>query len=325
MLEKLDFYLPEKLLTNDMLANEFEDFSSDKILKKIGIHSRHIVPEGETALDLAFHAAEKVLKNYKRSNIDYLLLCTQSPEYHLPASACILQDRLGLEKKIGALDFNQGCSGFVYGLSLVKGLLSLSSVNSVLLITAETYSRYLAPDDKGNRSIFGDGAAAFIVDNECPFSIGEFVFGTDGSGAQNLIVEGGGARSRMLFLRDSQNKLNDYLSMNGPEIFNFTIEVIPDLIHETAARNSLDINDINHFVFHQANKYMLSYLRDKLSLDKKRFHIDMAETGNTVSASIPILLKKLINESVFQSGDKILLAGFGVGYSYSAVVLEYKS
>jgi 3-oxoacyl-[acyl-carrier-protein] synthase-3 len=161
-IKHISYSLPEKILTNEQLVADFPEWTVEKVAKKIGVKQRHVVSENETALDLAEKAANKFFEEHKiaRESIDFLLLCTQSPDYFLPTSACVLQDRLGLPASCGALDFNLGCSGFVYGLSLAKGLIAGNIAKNVLLITSETYSKHLHPKDKGNRTIFGDAAAA---------------------------------------------------------------------------------------------------------------------------------------------------------------------
>jgi 3-oxoacyl-[acyl-carrier-protein] synthase III len=195
---KTDYYLPEKLLTNAELEQNFLDWNASKIEEKTGIKNRHITAENETAADLAFIAAQKVLEGYDKNKIDFLLLCTQSPDYFLPTTACLLQDKLGLRKNIGALDFNLGCSGFIYGLALAKGLICSNIASSVLLLTAETYSKFIHPKDKSNLTIFGDGAAATLIEKTDQNKVFEFELGTDGSGFNNLIVPNGGSRNKLI-------------------------------------------------------------------------------------------------------------------------------
>lgn len=321
---KIEYYLPENIVTNEQLSNLFQDWSADKIEEKTGIKNRHIVSETETAGDLAFKAAEKVLQDYDKNQIDFLLLCTQSPDYFLPTTACVLQDKLGLRTNIGALDFNLGCSGFIYGLAIAKGLISSNVAKRVLLITAETYSKYIHPQDKGNRTIFGDAAAATIIeysDSEC---IGNFELGTDGSGFDNLIVSNGASRSDKngAVIKNELEEVvyQDNLYMNGPEIFNFTILNVPKLVKNTLIKNN--IQAVNYYIFHQANKYMLDYLRRKIKVEESDFYINMQETGNTVSSTIPIALRDAIQSKLIKSGDKVLLAGFGVGYSWGATIIS---
>lgn len=311
-------YLPNAVLLNEDLERKFPDFKAAKIAKKVGIRQRHIAASGETALDMGEKAAQKLFAIcLEAQKADFLLFCTQSPDYFLPTGACILQARLGMKSAMGAFDYNLGCSGFVYGLAIAKGLLAGQIASKILLITAETYSKYLDEEDKGNRSIFGDGAAAVLISSCAEKHIGEFVLGTDGNGCQNLILKNGGARNR------KDGSLDDKLYMNGPEIFNFTIEAVPKLVTDVLEKNNMEIEQVDHFVFHQANKYMLSYLGMKIGIPQERLYIDMEDTGNTVSSSIPILLEKLQKKEVLHPGDRILLAGFGVGYSYGACIITW--
>lgn len=326
----ISYYLPENIVSNLDLQKEFPDWNTDKISKKIGISSRHIAGDDETALDMAEKASRKLFDEYQiqKDEIDFVLLCTQSPDFFLPTSACILQGRLGLRKGIGALDYNLGCSGFIYGLAVAKGLLSAGIASNVLLVTAETYSKHIHNLDRGNRSIFGDAAAAILISKDSIGAIGDFVLGTDGSGAENLIVKNGGCRypyDPKAELKESTAKsfyTDNHLFMNGPEIFNFTIETIPSLIQETLVKNDLEDKDISYYVFHQANAYMLKYLRTIMDIPLDKFWIGMDSIGNTVSSSIPIALKDALASGVLHAGQTIILSGFGVGYSYGAVPIK---
>lgn len=328
----ISYYLPEKILTNDDLATEFPEWSVEKIAKKIGINERHIAADDETSLDMGIKASNLLFQEYDidASSIDYLLFCTQSPDYFLPTSACIMQNKLGLRKSCGALDFNLGCSGFIYGLSLAKGLIASGIANNVLLVCGETYSKFLNKSDKGNRTIFGDAASASLISNEVfglSAKIGGFDLGTDGSGAENLIVKAGGMRQPKMTAQevddDYGNTTSDAdLFMNGPEIFNFTSLNVPELVRSNVSKNALQMEDINHFVFHQANAYMLNHLRKKIKVEQDRFPVRMNFCGNTVSSTIQIALRTLQDEEAIKTGEKILLAGFGVGYSWGAVTIE---
>jgi len=236
--------------------------------------------------------------------------------YYLP-QLVLLQSRLGLKTSIGALDFNLGCSGYVYGLALAKGLINAKLCKNVLLVTGETYSKFIAEDDISNRSIFGDAGTATIVAYSEEDMLGEFIFGTDGNGAENLIVNGISARN-FYTLKDVDRPT---LYMNGPEIFNFTIETIPPLIHQVISKNKLQLSEIDYFILHQANKYILEFLISEIGLDKSKCHIDMLDYGNTVSNTIPIALKDAFDRRIIQKGDKVLLAGFGVGYSWASTII----
>lgn len=330
-IKDIAYYLPEKIVTNEDIVCDFPEWNVDKIAAKIGVNQRHVAAVGETALDMAVKAAEHLFATgeVSKDKIDYLLFCTQSPDYILPTSACIIQNRLGLRKDIGALDFNLGCSGYIYGLSLAKGLICGDIARNVLLLTGETYSKFLHPKDKGNRTIFGDAASATVISTSGIFEIGKFSLGTDGSGAENLILRSGGMRCP-----EKQNDLNfdengnpfssDYLYMNGGEIFTFTLDNVPPLVEETLQRNAISKDDVDLFVFHQANKYMLNFLRKKIKIFPERFYYSLGEYGNTVSNTIPIALRNAIDDGTIVGKMNILIAGFGVGYSWGGVMLFCK-
>lgn len=324
----IEYYIPEGVLTNSHLEEKFSEYSAQQIEKKVGIKQRHIVSEDETALDLAYNAAEKILQNYDKNLIDFILLCTQSPDYYLPTSACILQDRLGLKTDIGALDFNLGCSGFIYGLGLAKGLINSGIATNILLITSETYSKHIHPKDSSNLSVFGDGAAAIIIKKSEKEKIFNFVLGTDGKGYKNLIVPNGGMRCR--YQENAEEKMDqsgsirtaNNLFMDGPEIFNFTIEKVPKIVSNVLEKNNLNLNNIDFVIFHQANKFMLEHLRRKIKIPKEKFYNNIENTGNTVSGTIPIALKDCLDKKLINKGELILLVGFGVGYSWGGTIIE---
>jgi len=326
-IKAISYYLPEKIVTNEDLVKEFPEWTVEKVAGKVGVRQRHVVSENETASDMAIKASEKLFaeQNIDRSTIDFVLFCTQSPDYFLPTSACLIQNRLGLSTSCGALDFNLGCSGFVYGLSLAKGLIAGGIAKNILLLTAETYSKYIHPKDKGNRTIFGDASAATLISTDGFASIENFCLGTDGRGAENLIVRNGGMRQPdtlgdLAFDESGNLTSSDYLYMNGGEIFNFTAEAVPVLVDQVLEKNYLTKEDIQLFVFHQANKYMMNYLRKLIEIESDKFYFFLENVGNTVSSTIPIALCEAQKEGKLKGN--ILIAGFGVGYSWGATILK---
>lgn len=330
-IKAISYYLPEKVLTNEALVKEFPEWDVEKVYSKVGVKERHLATEGETAGDLAEKAALKLFEEYQvaPADIDFLLLCTQSPDYRLPSTACILQDRLGIPTSAGAFDYDLGCSGCIYGMAVAKGLIAAGLASNVLLLTAETYTKYLHPDDKSNRTIFGDGAAACLISKEKGLAeIGDFVFGTDGSGAENLIVKTQGARYPQpsgLSTTDDDGHVNreDYLYMNGSAIFNFTLEQVPPMMTALLEKGGLAKEEIDYFVFHQANKYMLSTIRKVCGIPKDKFYIDLDHTGNTVSSTILIGLKDCLEQGSVRPGMKVMACGFGVGLSYGGTILHF--
>lgn len=324
------YHLPEYNLTNEILVQEFPEWSVDKIASKTGIHQRRISAKDEFSSDLAVKAATILLERHDKSKIDYLILCTQSPDYYLPTTACILQDRLGLNTAMGAFDFNLGCSGYVYGLGLAKALIENGQASSVLLITAETYSKFINSSDKSVRTLFGDAASATLIEAlEAPSALmHSFTYGTDGKGAENLIVPRGGMRPTAPSSKSSPTvrglESNGFdLYMDGPEIFNFTLRVVPGCIQSTLEKAGKTLEQIDLFVFHQANRYMMDHLRKKLHIPSEKFFIHLEDCGNTVSSTIPIALFHAQQERVLKPNMTVMLVGFGVGYSWAGAILNW--
>ena len=327
----ISYYLPERVVTNEELLKEFPEWSVDKVAKKVGVNSRHLAAEDETAGDMAEKAARKLFEEYNVSpnDIDFVMLCTQSPDYFLRSTACILQHKLGIPTTAGAFDYNLGCSGCVYGLAMAKGLIAAGIAKNVLVLTAETYNKYLHPSDKSNRSIFGDGAAACLVSTEGFAEIGEFSLGTDGAGAENLIVKTGAARCKQVTGNvsedeDGHQRYDDYLYMNGSAIFNFTLEAVPAMMKDILTKNNMTPDDVEYYVFHQANKFMLNTIRKVCVLPKDKFYVNLEETGNTVSSTVMIGLKQCIEAGTITQGMKVMVSGFGVGLSWGGTILKFK-
>lgn len=326
----ISYYLPEKVVTNEELLQKFPEWSVDKVAKKVGVNSRHLAGVSETAGDMAEKAARNMFADYGVSpeEIDFILLCTQSPDYFLPSTACILQNRLGIPTSAGALDYNLGCSGCVYGMAMAKGLIAGGIAKNVLLLTAETYNKYLHPLDKSNRSIFGDGAAACLISTEGMAEIGDFSLGTDGSGAEKLIVRTGAARYRKTTGKsevddEGHTRYDDYLYMDGGGIFNFTLDAVPAMMKDILAKNSLTNDGVDYYVFHQANKFMLNTIRKVCVLPKDKFYVNLEETGNTVSSTVLIALKQCLDAGTIHKGMRVMVAGFGVGLSWGGTILKF--
>lgn len=336
-IKAIAYHLPVQVLTNSALEAVFPEWPATKIEEKTGIATRHIAARDECASDLGSQAAEKLFASgvCQPQDVDYLLLCTQSPDYFLPTTACLLQKRLGLPQTAGALDFNLGCSGFVYGLGLAKGLIETGQAQRVLLITAETYSKFIHPGDKSVRTLFGDAAAATLLqgmpdepDAAIPF-IGPFVFGTDGSGADNLMVPTGGLRAATVPEAPAcvdaygNTRTVNHLYMDGPELLTFTLRVVPSTVQQLLLRAQKTMADIDLFVFHQANQYMLEHLRKKLRIPQEKFVVALRDCGNTVSATIPIALRYAQDNGFLQPGHLVMLIGFGVGYSWGGTLVRW--
>ena len=326
----ISVYLPEGVLNNAELVRQFGTWTENKIYGKTGVSERRVVGD-EKVSDLAVAAGERLFEEHgiDRGSIDFLLLCTECPDYFLPATACIVQNRLGLRKDTGALDYNLGCSGFIYGLALAKGLVLGGVARRVLLITAETITRTIHPQDKSTRTLFGDAAAATLVEASAERGIGEFVLGTDGSGAERLIIPAGAwARPSSPETRvETKNKWGNVrtpenLYMDGPEILKFSMEVAPGCMNDTLERNGTSLEGLRLVVLHQASHMMLVKLREVLAIPEEKFVFNIEKYGNTVSSTIPIALYDSMQSGRLAKGDSVLVMGFGVGLSWGGTVLR---
>ena len=320
-IKAISTYFPKNILTNDAISAQFPEWNSEKILQKIGIEQRYIAQEDECASDMAAKAVLNLIEEHHldKNAIDFLLLCTQTPDHILPTTACIVQEKAGLPTSCAALDINQGCSGYIYGLSLASSLIASGNFKNVILVTADTYTKYIHPKDKGNLSIFGDAATATLVSTEGAYCIGKPTLGTDGAGAENLIIRNGGTRSPR---NENPDDLDNFVDMKGGKIFNFIIKRTPEVVYNNLKTNNLDIKDIDLFVFHQANTHILNKVREEMEIPEEKFVIEMRHYGNTISSTIPIAFSEHLRKYPQKASEKIQFVGFGVGYSWGAICIE---
>lgn len=329
-IKAIQCYLPPSCINNDDLQGLLLNCDVAKIAKGVGVESRRIASQDMSAGDMAVEAAKKLFadNNLSKDEIDFVIFSTQSPDHFLPPTACSIQNKLNIPTTTGAFDFDLGCSGYVYGLAIANSFVDSGLAKNVLLLTGDTITRYMHPEDN-NRVLFGEAASATIVAKDGFAQIGKFEKGTDGSGADVLIVKNGASRHLERTgheeVDEERNiKRDDYFYMNGAAVFNFTIDRVPLLIKNTLDINSLTSEEIDYYVFHQANKFMLNTIRKVCALPKEKFYINLENTGNTTSSTIPLGLKDCLEKGTFHSGDKVMLAGFGVGLSWAGTVLSFK-
>lgn len=331
-LKAITYSLPDLVLTNQDLSDRFPEWTAEKIFEKTGIRERRIARPEQTASDLAVEAANLLFTNeqFNREDVDYLLFCTQTPDYLLPTSACLIHQQLGLRKNCAALDLNMGCSGYIYGLSMAKALVESGMAKCVLLLTGDTYSKLLHADDRSVRPLFGDAATASwitVEESELPL-IGPVILGTDGAGADNLIVPSSACRAMGMAAPETftdhagLKRSARHLYMDGPEIMKFTLTCIPDLCTQILQKANLSWDQLDCIVFHQANRFLLEVLRKKLRIPVDRFLIEMEYVGNTVSSSIPLALAIGADKRKVAETMTIMLTGFGVGYSWGSCILR---
>lgn len=316
-IKAIEYYLPEKVIDNEFLEKECgidRKFTEEKV----GIFERRIAAENEPTSEMCYQAARKLIEknDIEIEDIELLLVCTQNPDYRLPTTACLVQDKLGLSKSTMAFDVNLGCSGFIYSLSIAGNFIQTGKIKNAIIIMADQYSKIVDYKDRNTASIFGDAAAASLL-SECDndFGVIDANFGTDGSGAEKLIAWNSGVAKN--------EEQSNYLFMDGREIFKFSMTVVPPSIKKLLERNNISNSDLKHVIFHQANKYMLKELRKRMKFTEEQTIVDMQNVGNTVSATIPIALKNLIDKGNLKKGDLLLFSGFGVGLSWGNVLYKY--
>jgi 3-oxoacyl-[acyl-carrier-protein] synthase-3 len=331
-ISEIAYHLPDEIETNEELSTANPEWDLKRVESRTGVLSRHIAGNDETAFDLAFSACEKLFKANPslKNKIDGIVFCTQNEDYVMPANSSVLHDKLGLKESVFALDFNLACSGYIYGLAMIRGLFATGMVTNVILVNADTYSRYIHPKDRSARLLFGDGAAvSWIEASSGDEGIIDVICSTSGAHHQLFMIPAGGSRTprsdetQIPAVDVSGNvRTPEHIRMDGGGVLEFVKSRVPDQIYELLERNGLSLSDIDQFVFHQASKTALDTLARLLDVGSDRIYSNIEKIGNTVSASIPIALRDAQDEGKIKSGDLVLLCGFGVGLSWGSALVR---
>lgn len=329
-IEAIESCLGSQRLDNSRLAAENPDWDLENLTLRTGVKSRPIASDGETALDFGLLASEKLLAGtgISPTDLDALIFCTQTPDYIMPPNSTVLHGWLGMRPDTMAFDITLACSGFVYGVGLARGLIASKSAKRVLLVTADTYSKLIRPDDRSVRSLFGDGGCATLISEGCEhYTISDISFGTDGKKYDRFIVRNGGARNvtdRTLSATQAEisQEATSYIEMDGFAILTFFNRTVPQTVRSLLQSNGLSTDDICLFLFHQASRVALESITSALGVEKERVVIDMEDTGNLVSASIPVALKRIMDKRQLKPGDRVVLCGFGVGLSWATCIVR---
>jgi 3-oxoacyl-[acyl-carrier-protein] synthase III len=303
-----------------------------KIMASTGVKARHIAQTEMCTSNLCASAAERLFERlgWERSSIDLLIFVTQTPDYILPATACSLHGRLGLSKACGAFDINLGCSGYVYGLSIAAAHVQTGAARRVLLLAGDTISKVASADDRSVAFLFGDAGTATAIERQPMAEAMHFVTGSDGTGAESLQIPAGMFRkpssedTRLVKAQEDGNlRSEQHLFMNGPEIFNFTIREVPAMISAVMKAAAWELQEVDTFVFHQANKFMLEYLAKRMKLTPEKVPLALENYGNTSSASIPMAICDRMGDRLREGPARFVLAGFGVGFSWAAAAIHF--
>lgn len=315
------YYIPTDDFSTRTLLKSKSKVMVDKIIAKTGINKKYKAKDSQFASDLGIEAIKKLIKkkNLNIDEIDFVIFCNQTPNHILPMSSSLIHKEIfSSNQNVGFIDISQGCAGFIYSLKIAFSLIKSLSCKKVLIVTADTYSKIIDKNDLSTLAIFGDGATATIVENSNSNSknknIKNFILGCDGSKFNNLYLPNSG-------LQIQKDIKNSNLIMNGTNIFSFTLEKIPENIDKCLKKNRIKKSEIKYFIFHQANKFILETLRNKLKISRDKFIIDL-KYGNTTSSTIPIALFNLIKKNKIIPGDNILICGFGVGLSWGSTIIK---
>ncbi len=327
-IKAVSYYLPEKVLTNDELSAMYPQFTPTEIQKRSGVIERHISAEGELPSDMAVHAAEILFKEHTidKQDIDFLLFCTTLLDRQSPATANLLQHRIGLNKTIGALDIPMGCSGYIYGLLVAKSLIASGAAKNVLLLAGDGTTKTIHPSDHELKVLFGDAMSATLITESDSEGISSFVLGSDGGGASDLIISGCNyweIASREWLDQYKENGGMPYgrLYMDGMGVLGFTLKNVPKMVKELMEKENATLDNIDMFIFHQAGGFILEALKRKIKIPDEKYYVNISHKGNTVSATIPLALYDAMAAGKVKKGNKVLLAGFGIGLSWGATII----
>ena len=332
-IQDIQYYLPNDSIDNEYLGSKNPSWDMNVLYNKTGVSTRYYAKDDETALDLSVKACEELFKNKPeiRDLIDGLIFCTQSNDYIMPPNSSILHGVLNLSEDVFAYDFNLACSGFVYGLSMAHGLINGGIAKNILLINADTYSKYINKKDRSTKVLFGDAASvSYLKESSNKKGIIGFRSSTSGKNYKKFIIPAGGCRipkskdtGSIVTDKSGNVRSSENIHMDGMGIFAFVNSKVPKQINSLLNDNNFSVNDIDVFIFHQASKLAIDSLTKILKIDNSKVFTNIHSVGNTVSASIPIALKCAISAGKIQEGDKVLCSGFGVGLSWASCIIQY--
>ena len=331
IIKSIEYYLPDTFVTNEDLQKENPDWNLEKVAEKSGVNQRHIAGKNETAYDLSVKACDKLFQSNDKNDIDGIIYCTQSPDYIMPPNSFLLHNYLNLENRVFAFDFNHACTGYIYSLAMADAFVKAGMAKQILLVTADTYSKYINRKDRSTRVLFGDGAAVTIVkESNDKKGIIDIELGTSGSGYDKFWIPAGGLRlpkseSTSVVKEDDRGnkRTQNDIEMDGFGVWSFINTVVPKQINKILNQNKIEKTDVDQFIFHQASQMTLESIMKILKLDEEKVFINICNIGNTVSASIPIALKDAADQEKIDIGSTLILSGFGVGLSYGAILMEY--
>jgi len=326
----IEYYLPEKVITNDF----FEHAKNDFLEEKVGIKERRVAADDEATSDLAAKAINQLIEKngINKDELEFIVLCTLTPDYFLPQTSSLVQTRCGLSNSIYSVDIRMGCTGFVHALSIAQGLIAGLGFKKGLVVTADKFSIYLSYKDYSVDTLFSDAASATLVEeNPKLFEIVAHDFGTDGTGVEHIVIPAGGSKlriseetSKFEYIKPGVERSKNYLYMNGRQVMKFANKTVPPSAEKVFKKAGITLKDLDWLVLHQANKLMLENLGELLGIEKEKNYINLWNKGNTTGTSIPIALKELLDKKQrLNHGGYWMIVGFGVGFAWGTTLLKY--
>ena len=329
-ISQIEYHLPEYILTNQEIGKLHPKWDMNTTSLKTGVFSRHIAKKEETAFDLAKIAVKKLLynTNIKQEEIGGIIFCTQSPDYLLPSNAFLIHKEFNFKSDVWCFDYNLACSGFIYGLAIARGMINTRMAKHVILINADTYSKFINKNDRSTSLLFGDGAAVTLLSYSDIDSVIDIALASEGASYKSFYIPAGGTRNPINDTSKVEKadvvgniRSNENIHMDGHSVWSFISKTVPSQINSIMKKNKLTFNQIDQIIFHQASKFTIDALIKSIEVDPSKCYINMNLIGNTVSASIPIALKNAIEVGKVKEGDLLLLSGFGVGLSWGSLLL----
>lgn len=324
--------VPHTIIDNLKYTQYFPEDQVKEVVEKIGIYQRRFADDKTCSSDLCFAAAEKLISdnNIERSEIDLLIFISQTPDYRMPATSVLLQNRLGLPNSTIAFDINLGCSAFIYGLSVAFSMMKNTGLRKALVLDGETRSKVYSPKDRRSAFLFGDGGVAALIERDGKFGESYFSLNSDGSRGDLIKINGGGYRMPSSFETIKERVVDEYGNirsdeqgyMNGGDVFNFVIREIPKDMKNLIAFSGEELPALDYYVFHQANNFINSYLARKLKLDTTKIPSTISKYGNTSSVSVPLTIVDQLKEKLV-GRKKLLLSAFGVGMTWADAIVPF--
>lgn len=303
-----------------------------KVVDKVGVYERRFVDEETCSSDLCYAAAEKLIadNNIDRKEIDLLVFLSQTPDYRMPATSILLQDRLRLPMSTMAFDISLGCSGFISALNIVYAMMQNNGFKKALLLNGETRSKVYSRKDRREAFIFGDAGAAAIIERNEQFESSHFSINSDGSRGNLIMIPAGGYRNMSSVSTLQERVVDEYGNirsdeqghMDGADVFNFVIKEVPKDIRLLMEKTGEDIHDLDYYVFHQANAFINNYIAKKMKLDKEKIPWTIQKYGNTSSVSIPLTIISELKEQM-QGRKRLMLSAFGVGMAWATSIVPF--